>query len=159
MRRALARITSYNVCYTKLLRVWTITQEPNQDFIHYAPGVARPDLLLTLRELFGHVPNHLRDMIGLFGWYELVPPASTLIAWIGSLAVITVLAFAISKRREQIRITSYNVCYTKLLRQFFSVVVQNQCAYEGKSNRKRHPVSSYPSRTICFRYENIKDGT
>ena len=82
--------------------VWTITQEPNQDFIHYAPGVARPDLLLTLRELFGHVPNHLRDMIGLFGWYELVPPASTLIAWIGSLAVITVLAFAISKRREQI---------------------------------------------------------
>ena len=95
------RITSYNVCYTKLLR-----EETNH------PKIYRPkDSFEVWEESFSFVQEH-------FGYqhYEgschIIPNAAVIL-----LALIHGKGeFSRSINIANIRITSYNVCYTKLLR-------------------------------------------
>ena len=75
-----SRITSYNVCYTKLLRPWVAEDA----------ATARDIMLCELTGSRLHVAH-----VSTKGSVELVRAA---------------------KKRGVPRITSYNVCYTKLLR-------------------------------------------
>ena len=100
-RFSTARITSYNVCYTKLLRVLAVF------FMLWSLGVVTLRRILRIRRKsdLGFVSAHLGLWIILFA---------------GTMGAPDVLQFRMQLKLNEPtnRITSYNVCYTKLLRVF-----------------------------------------
>ena len=93
------RITSYNVCYTKLLRRRRRTGERR-----LATQYATTRILVEARTSEDAVPRILRAWDGWAG------PTST------GAAVYHLFVERLTARLFEDRITSYNVCYTKLLR-------------------------------------------
>ena len=101
-----ARITSYNVCYTKLLRCRGQKQLFTTLLTSFAGAFIPISLVmgLALRSryyaILAIIPNVLPVffILALMGWLSI------------PLSVATVTVASI------VRITSYNVCYTKLLR-------------------------------------------
>lgn len=89
--------------------VWILTEQPDRDFIRYAPGVGRPERLVVARTMAGALGNHVRDMVGSFGWSELSAPTSTMVAWVASISVLAVLALTIAKRRERLALIGLGV--------------------------------------------------
>ena len=95
------RITSYNVCYTKLLRTpsyafienaWEdVANGMSPSFTFYSATCSEP----------GSVESKIKQISG-----EYMIPNSLIIA----------IPAAQEVHKGDIRITSYNVCYTKLLR-------------------------------------------
>ena len=79
----MSRITSYNVCYTKLLRAMVNSSIFTGDFFNLAPGDKALHCL----------------------------PANFIAG-----KMMLVRAMILGLEIDLIRITSYNVCYTKLLR-------------------------------------------
>ena len=106
------RITSYNVCYTKLLRLGQIGDQRRQR--KGQAGRDEPGIGL------GVVTEHAAEGNGRHdGGYGHADHADRI-------EVVKVGALELDQRRaeakrlvdRQVRITSYNVCYTKLLRQW-----------------------------------------
>ena len=96
---AISRITSYNVCYTKLLRIIIVVSNP-LDVMTYAAFLAA-----------NKAPNKVFGMAGTLdtGRYK---------AFIASALNVSpkdIHAMLLGGHGDT-RITSYNVCYTKLLR-------------------------------------------
>ena len=90
-----SRITSYNVCYTKLLRI--------------------PEAHL-LGRLVDRLPAAFKTVYGeqtLWQWIAML--VCVLLAIAAGMLVFRLFR-ALEKRFPRNRITSYNVCYTKLLR-------------------------------------------
>ena len=111
-----ARITSYNVCYTKLLRI--LSDEGHQVLLAESAGAAR-----SLRE------RQRPDLVLLDIWMPDTDGITLLKEWSASgrlsMPVIMMsghgtIETAVEATRigalDFLRITSYNVCYTKLLR-------------------------------------------
>ena len=95
---AVPRITSYNVCYTKLLRLI-------REFLYH-------DGICALAEPRAHLFHARYKLLSMSGEdCLLVCPFLTSVGNIGGVVVVTV-----TKKIHRSRITSYNVCYTKLLR-------------------------------------------
>ena len=92
------RITSYNVCYTKLLRL----------------GVADSKKLTPKKreQLASQIKKHADGFFVL----EISPSQIDELRKIMSMNEIMVVCFAKVLEQLKPRITSYNVCYTKLLR-------------------------------------------
>ena len=90
--KVFSRITSYNVCYTKLLRVMAALRARKHVMVE------KP-LCINEEEL-----EEIRT------YYESIPGTKPL------LMVGFNRGFAPATRDSLLRITSYNVCYTKLLR-------------------------------------------
>ena len=130
----LIRITSYNVCYTKLLRLG------DKDFIeeafNIAPAVSRKERTLILARFILSSPSdygiealsaeqaiNLASALGKlideaqsqnlsFDKLKDLVPAELSIHWQKTLNLLEL----ITRVWPNYRITSYNVCYTKLLR-------------------------------------------
>ena len=119
-----SRITSYNVCYTKLLRtnvnklaaraMACITQ-PRQDQCKLGEVVSMKNRLVVLAALL-----IVGGAIG-FAWFSGTTKGGS--AWEQLLADskdpgdwVTYGGTFEEQRFSKLRITSYNVCYTKLLR-------------------------------------------
>ena len=101
------RITSYNVCYTKLLRGLV---PGDIEFLKQCRELCTKNGALLI---FDEVMSGFRaSLTGAHGVVDIKADIITFGKVIG--AGMPVGAFASSK--EIIRITSYNVCYTKLLR-------------------------------------------
>ena len=111
------RITSYNVCYTKLLRAHAAGLEVSlggttavmADFDHELlsslPRVAAAVLLLTF------------VVLALLFRSVLIPLKATVLNLLSVLAAYGFLVYVFQDGiGARARITSYNVCYTKLLR-------------------------------------------
>ena len=99
----LSRITSYNVCYTKLLRI-----------------AAEAEVDTDITEMFNWlVDNQLTD--GSIPMYLANDGDAVIVPYFSSIAAIAILEYG--------RITSYNVCYTKLLRLLF-------CIFENKHHHQ-----------------------
>ena len=99
------RITSYNVCYTKLLR-------PNKDGVLLLPETCVITFFNEVLEMFvkknnAVIKHSYKSEMAEFPVYVLNYKGTELclvLAVVGSASIA-------------IRITSYNVCYTKLLRE------------------------------------------
>ena len=85
-----ARITSYNVCYTKLLRIFL--------------GTAIDDDVANL-------------VIAQLLFLQSEDPEKDISLYINSPGGVVTAGLAIYDTMQFLRITSYNVCYTKLLRE------------------------------------------
>ena len=115
------RITSYNVCYTKLLRLLN----PYALFISILSLV----ILTKSKKVFSKIPSPIIAIIvGIFLVYFFNLPVETIESKFGqipntiplpSLPEINLQKLELlfpSALSIAFRITSYNVCYTKLLR-------------------------------------------
>ena len=127
MRRWLCRITSYNVCYTKLLRILRVV--PLQLRLHrrveISPMAKHADrsggngLHITIDPAACHL-HHLGVLEGRgilpcaaprFKAFQDLPfPSVRFVSWIADFQA------GAGNPPSGFRITSYNVCYTKLLR-------------------------------------------
>ena len=95
----LIRITSYNVCYTKLLR----------DGIH----ALSPQFFTNFPSRRPKEAGLLSALVGTAYMVAIMAPVA-LIFGVG--AAIYLEEYAPKNGLTRLRITSYNVCYTKLLR-------------------------------------------
>ena len=109
------RITSYNVCYTKLLRLVSEAEKEEVEifaFYAFVPAYdfAQPNLF----------PQGVRIENDFKAWYELVVRFNHMFDLNFKLSDLEKktqdLIQAMDPKIEEFRITSYNVCYTKLLR-------------------------------------------
>ena len=98
------RITSYNVCYTKLLRADRL-HNAGHDFL----GVGHRRPALPLRQRFEKALQHLGRSVQEVRSGEGRRDRALLVPALDGLDGSVV-------DRLESRITSYNVCYTKLLR-------------------------------------------
>ena len=110
------RITSYNVCYTKLLR--HLADRPCDHLsggeyqrVLIARALAQDTPLLLMDEAASNLDAAARIRV-----HDLI--AARCASGLTALAVASA-----SGSRLYDRITSYNVCYTKLLRPFFCIVL------------------------------------
>ena len=130
------RITSYNVCYTKLLRIDGLAEVflKMVDFIMKgAPYFVLALMAGIVSEMAGDNPQKIIELFKGLSWYFLTvvlglvlmafvfyPIVMSLFAkkkisykeFMKGISPAQMLAFSTSSSR----ITSYNVCYTKLLR-------------------------------------------
>ena len=109
-RRPMRRITSYNVCYTKLLRDQTLEQVRKLSL----------DLRPIMLDELGLVPalrsyvKHYAQRVNLEAQFEASGLERRLPSDIET-ALFRIVQEALTNVARH-RITSYNVCYTKLLR-------------------------------------------
>ena len=114
------RITSYNVCYTKLLRVLADVRHLGAVLAQQQARRVRQAGRLDLRDQAGVVRVDLLDQLLEWERVDLVEQ--------GDDAVLYGL---------QPRITSYNVCYTKLLRGSFRTAPSEPRFQDTRASRLR----------------------
>ena len=96
------RITSYNVCYAKLLRVWARNLNDTINKYVFYPHVNKSNLFVE-----GYIATHSGHSKGSTIDLTIVDANTGIPLDMGS---------PYDFFGEESRITSYNVCYTKLLR-------------------------------------------
>ena len=104
---AMGRITSYNVCYTKLLRIPEIERAIDFEALFSLVAAALQGLSGVRDELVYLTALRIGLQAGfepqrIYLHDEVRPGAAELVAF--------------KEQESELRITSYNVCYTKLLR-------------------------------------------
>ena len=112
-----SRITSYNVCYTKLLRTKiNVTSREAGDIIMMGIGGFTPLTGFMTRADWEGVCDGMKMANGLF--WPIPITLSTDESTANGISEGDDIALADSESGEILatRITSYNVCYTKLLR-------------------------------------------
>ena len=117
----LHRITSYNVCYTKLLRIFGIPLPVcSCSVIPIAQGLKKEGASKgAVQSFLISTPiTGVDSILATFSFFGLV---FTIFRIISSVIIAIIVGliqnFVENKNSEEvIRITSYNVCYTKLLR-------------------------------------------
>ena len=116
------RITSYNVCYTKLLRIINaavIFMPPVQPTRLFVVSISTPGIIIAL--YFAFRKKFIKSVYSFIIMVAVALIAGAFLnggvrapAFIGLLVPLVYLGWIC--RSRNIRITSYNVCYTKLLR-------------------------------------------
>ena len=115
----MARITSYNVCYTKLLRpnVLSYYQEKFK-YIHVDEyqdtNTAQYNLVKLLSLKSGNIFVVGDDDQGIYSWRGA--DIKNILRFEDDYPNTAVIKLEQNYRSTSNRITSYNVCYTKLLR-------------------------------------------
>ena len=100
----LCRITSYNVCYTKLLRIETA------DVALIAEDLRRvPEAVVLGRRMVAVIRQNVVASLAIKAGFLVAAVAGVATLWMAVVADMGTTLLVI-------RITSYNVCYTKLLR-------------------------------------------
>ena len=153
------RITSYNVCYTKLLRPAQLSR-PTQRWEGWPGSRRTADEMVELYR--GWVDRYPIVSIedGLHeddwaGWSALTDKLGDRIQLVGDDLFVTNVD-RLGRGIEEgvanavlVRITSYNVCYTKLLRGRISQVSSQARSMPCSSMSATSPLSSRPCQNTC----------